>query len=157
MESSFIKVENKLSHIDGDSSGVAYRFSLDKPFCPQEVIVFLRSFLEETFNPKFIEEVNASWHKDFEELEIEINDFYFDLEMKIKNNPEEYGLTQQELDDVLKYVEDNDNMIEEGEEVKEQNDIEEVHDVEKFKDQLNKNPEFLKTVFQGYLRDMLGE
>jgi len=158
MENSFIKVENKLSHLDGDFSGVAYRFSLDKPFCSQEVIIFLKSFLLETFNSDFVDSLNESWQKDFDELEMEVDDFYFDLEMKVKNNPEEYGLSKEELDEILKYVDDPDDMIEEGEEVKEiGQETEEIHDVEKFKDQLNKNPEFLKSVFQGYLKEMLGE
>jgi len=144
LEENYIKVENKFIAIDGDSSTVNYQFSLDKPFCSSEIILFIKHFLKNVFLEKFVKEINENWSKDTSQLEAQINSFYKDIKKEMQLHPEEYGIDE---DQMQKFFEE--------EEQEEEEELFTVKDMKKFKEQLNQNPKFLENVFDGYMKDIL--
>lgn len=146
MHDSYIRLESSFEEPYGDSSTIDYKFSLSKSFCAEELIMYLRGFLEGTFTEDFVEEVVENFSKSEEELEEGIEEFYKELEEDVYNNPEKYGITPEDLNTIDEAL---------GREDREGQEIHDVSNVEEFKKQLDNNPQFLKQVFRGYVNEIL--
>lgn len=146
MHDSYIRLESTFEEPYGDSSTIDYKFSLGKAFCAEELIMYLRGFLEGTFSEDFVEEVVENFNKSDEELEERIEDFYKELEEDVYSNPEKYGITPEDLNTMNEIL---------GKEDSEGHELHDVSNVEEFKKQLDSNPQFLKQVFKGYVNEIL--
>ncbi len=146
MEDSYIRFESTLQQPMGDSSTIEYKFSLDKVFCPEELVLFIQEFLNGTFEDEFIEKIMNNFGKSADDLIEGVESFYAELEEDVYTNPEKYGITEDDLEAVKEATGGPSDEVEA---------VTDISNVQEFKKQIDNNPQFLKKVFKGYMEDIL--